>query len=188
MRQLDHTARRRIVKQLPPKRCQARSSRTGEQCRQWALVGGSVCQAHGGRAPQVRAAAEQAVSVAQALAEGRPRAAWEILGDVQHTSDVLFREARAKLVQGELSVADFDRLVQAMERTHRLTTSNVHAGLAERRARFEQGQANQMMAVFSRILARLELSREQRALVPAAVKAEVAPLLALDGEVVDDAH
>ena len=38
-------------------RCAARSKRTGQQCRRYAILGGTVCPSHGGRAPQVQAAA-----------------------------------------------------------------------------------------------------------------------------------
>lgn len=38
--------------------CTARSSRTGQPCRQHAIRGGYVCVAHGGLAPQVIAKAE----------------------------------------------------------------------------------------------------------------------------------
>lgn len=37
-------------------RCGATAS-SGEQCRRWAILGGSVCPTHGGSAPQVKAAA-----------------------------------------------------------------------------------------------------------------------------------
>lgn len=40
-------------------RCTARSSRTGEQCGAWAVRGATVCVAHGGGSPQVRAAAQR---------------------------------------------------------------------------------------------------------------------------------
>lgn len=51
------------------RRCKARSSRTGERCRQWAIKGGKVCPAHGGRAPQVAAAARRRVVEDQAAVE-----------------------------------------------------------------------------------------------------------------------
>lgn len=42
------------------RKCKARSSRTGKPCQHWAIHGGTVCQTHGGRAPQVqRKAAER---------------------------------------------------------------------------------------------------------------------------------
>lgn len=50
-----------------PRRCTARSRRQGGQCRAYAIKGGSICVAHGGRAPQVKAAAKRRLAVAAAL-------------------------------------------------------------------------------------------------------------------------
>lgn len=36
------------------RQCTARSTTTGERCRKSAIIGGTVCTSHGGRAPQVR--------------------------------------------------------------------------------------------------------------------------------------
>lgn len=44
---------------VPPKQCSAHSSRTGDRCRAYAIIGGSVCVTHGGAAPQVREAARK---------------------------------------------------------------------------------------------------------------------------------
>jgi hypothetical protein len=38
-------------------RCTAHSGRTGAPCKKWAIKGGTVCQTHGGGAPQVKQAA-----------------------------------------------------------------------------------------------------------------------------------
>jgi hypothetical protein len=46
---------------IAPKKCSAKSSRTGEPCKKYAIVGGSVCDTHGGRAPQVREAARRRI-------------------------------------------------------------------------------------------------------------------------------
>jgi len=51
-------------------KCQARSSRTGEPCKKWAVVGGTVCATHGGAAgtPARRAAEARLVDLrAQAI-------------------------------------------------------------------------------------------------------------------------
>lgn len=42
-----------------PRQCTATSKRSGERCRRWAVAGGKVCPNHGGKAPQVKRAAEQ---------------------------------------------------------------------------------------------------------------------------------
>lgn len=44
---------------VPSRRCSATSSRTGEPCKRWAIVGGNVCPTHGGSAPQVKEAARR---------------------------------------------------------------------------------------------------------------------------------
>src|SRR5215471_9498197 len=41
--------------------CHAHSSRTGKPCRNHAIAGGTVCRAHGGAVPNVRAAAEKRI-------------------------------------------------------------------------------------------------------------------------------
>jgi hypothetical protein len=40
-------------------RCVAHSTRSGKRCRRLAIVGGTVCPTHGGRAPQVQQAAQR---------------------------------------------------------------------------------------------------------------------------------
>lgn len=51
----------------PRVRCTAHSSRHGRRCQAWAMRGMTVCVAHGGKAPQVRDAADRRVMVAQAM-------------------------------------------------------------------------------------------------------------------------
>ena len=48
-----------LVEVSIPRRCTAHSSRTGKQCKQRAIRGGTVCVTHGGSAPQVIAAARR---------------------------------------------------------------------------------------------------------------------------------
>jgi hypothetical protein len=48
-----------MAKVRQARRCRARSSRTGEPCRSYAVVGGTVCTAHGGSSARVRVAAAQ---------------------------------------------------------------------------------------------------------------------------------
>jgi hypothetical protein len=56
--------------------CRAHRRKTGQRCRAYAIRGGWVCTAHGGRAPQVRRAADrrwEAYLVDQGLARQAPR-------------------------------------------------------------------------------------------------------------------
>lgn len=43
------------------RRCTARSGRTGERCKKAAIKGATVCGTHGGKAPQVKAAAKRRI-------------------------------------------------------------------------------------------------------------------------------
>ena len=70
-------------------KCTARPHRTGARCQHWPIHGGTVCQTHGGRAPQVRRIAqeriqetvERLVQPARLLREAA-RLAYSDLGDL----------------------------------------------------------------------------------------------------------
>lgn len=185
--------RQRVARQLPPVKCSARSSRSGQPCKRWAVIGGSVCPAHGGMAPQTRAKASARVALAEALADGERRPLWEILLDSIHVSDVLARREIADLrLAPEVTAEHVERLVAAIERSARLSRSGIDAGLAERRMKFDESTAAQMSAVFDRTMDLVGLTREQRARVPEALRTAIAEKLgigrapvAIQAEVVD---
>lgn len=177
-RTLNKTTRRRIQDEVPPKKCKAHSkTRGGAPCGTWAVIGADVCRMHGGMAPQVRAVAQERISLADALKSTPRRQPWEVLEDAAHIADVLMQDARLDIEHGRFTPAALDKLVAALDRAHRLSTTNVHAGLAERRQRFAEGQADQMHQVFTRVLAGLGLTPEQKALVPQLLKREIEGVL-----------
>lgn len=77
--------------------CTAHSSRTGERCRKAPIKGAAVCATHGGRAGQVRAAAEARVTAAKAQADAAAVLAHHGLTGVDDPLEelsLLAREAR----------------------------------------------------------------------------------------------
>lgn len=74
----------------PSRRCTATSSRTGERCKRQAILGGTVCASHGGRAPQVQRAAARRLALGEAIAE---------LHQLGHPIDVEPADAMLAMVQ-----------------------------------------------------------------------------------------
>jgi hypothetical protein len=92
------------------RRCTARANRTGVRCRRPAMHGLSICQSHGGRAPQVKAAGLRRVAEAKAqreLAKRLGRRAEEFSGEV-HAGQVMLREL-------ERAVAAADTLAEMVD-------------------------------------------------------------------------
>lgn len=181
MAKLDKTRRRRVQDQLPPQKCSARR-KTGEPCSQYRVIGASVCVMHGGRAPQVVAAAERRVTLAEALSTGDKRHPWEILEDGLHIVDLVMREVVLDVQErGSVTPQLLDKLISAVERAHRLAKVNLDAGIDQRRVRLAEAQAGQMHHMLTAVLSALHLTQEQKALVPDAVKRYV------DGELTQKA-
>lgn len=178
MARLDKNRRHRVRDVIPKAQCAAVVHRTGKRCVRAAMVGATVCYIHGGNAPQVRAAAEKRVTLAEAMVSGPKRQPYEVLEDALHAADLLMREAVFELGQsGTVTVALMDKFVQAFERAHRLAKVNMDAGIDQRRMRLAEAQAGQMHQVFTRVLAGLGLTAEQKALVPQLLKREIEGVL-----------
>lgn len=84
------------------RKCVGRSSRTGNPCKNWARKGGKVCNAHGGRAPQVVAAAARNVAEANVR-----RLAADIVKDATPVTDPLraLQALAGRLMAYEAAVA-----------------------------------------------------------------------------------
>jgi hypothetical protein len=119
---------------MEPRRCKARSSQTGEHCKAWAIRGGLVCRAHGGRAAQVKSAAEHR------LIETEARRAFGKLADVAKPVDNPF-EALATVAGEVVAWKNF-----AVERTPELEKLRYQGYTGE--------QLNAEVALFERALDR----------------------------------
>lgn len=152
------------VRLVASQQCRAKSVRSGEQCRRRAIMGGTVCRFHGGSAPQVKAAAAARVTLAEAMASGDRRPAWEIFADALHAADILMLDARVKL-ESEVTVEQLNRFAEALERAQRFAKMFLDAGVDERQTRIAEAQALMLVGVIRAVLDDLDLSPEQRARV-----------------------
>jgi hypothetical protein len=159
----------------PRPRCTARSKRTGEHCRGWAMVGQTVCRMHGGAAAQNRQAAERRQQEAQAeaavIAYGLPREVdahtalleelWRTAGHVAWLSlqvqQMQDHELHVRVGGGEMSEPRQEahiwiRLYQE-ERKHLAGVARdcIKAGIEERRIKLAEDQA-ELIATYTRAL------------------------------------
>lgn len=98
----------------PAKVCTARRQ-DGEPCRAPAIKGGSVCRVHGGRAPQVRAAAARRLAEGSVLA--RLEAAGELVADEPPVETLarLIRVTRSYMLILEAEMAEVVALYGPVE-------------------------------------------------------------------------
>ncbi|MCO7238408.1 hypothetical protein [Aeromicrobium sp. CnD17-E] len=163
--------------------CPATSKRTGERC-QLRVIGGGPCRWHGGNAPQVRAAREARIFAAEALAAERLEvgpvpdvgAVLELaMGDAHLIKERLMEQL---VGEGYSNVAAQRAASEAIDRASRTAKAYADAGVDERRARVAESQVRlaesqgQLLArVVQIVLAGLQLTAEQQALVPTVVPA-----------------
>jgi hypothetical protein len=93
--------------------CTAKSSRSGKRCKAPAIRGGSVCQAHGGSAPQVRRAA------ALRLLAGVDAALDALLQDIHQKKDRRLRQAAYTDLLDRAGFKSAEKFI--IEEPHRLT-------------------------------------------------------------------
>jgi hypothetical protein len=188
------------------RRCTARSSQTGERCKKAAVLGGTVCENHGGAAPQVRAAAERRLAERAALRRldqvgVRPiqnplTALAELAEEAVALKSVLaqrvaalseFRyEGRSGTEQLRAEVALYER---AMDRAARLLRDWVQLGFDERLVRLSEEQGRQLAGVIDQVVSALldllvtdagvsidVVNRIRRERVPGVVRRAIAPL------------
>jgi len=158
------------------------TNRAGSPCGLRPIPGGTVCAWHGGKAPQVKAAAERRLLAAQITADATAVLAHEglepvedplgELGKLASSAQAMMHALGARV--NELNdVEHFDlkstpqlRVVvelyeRAMDRTHRLLDSLVKHGYAERQVALAESEALLVAGVIRRVLAGLGLTKAQ---------------------------
>jgi hypothetical protein len=102
-------------------RCTAKAKRSGEQCRNWAKPGLTVCPSHGVTGNGARKADER-LTLAQLLSAD-PRHPWQVIIDATATLDAIMRSHRVEILAGEtITVDQLDRLIQYSQAAHHMAT------------------------------------------------------------------
>ncbi|QZY83673.1 hypothetical protein K7G68_08915 [Micrococcus luteus] len=168
---------------MKPRRCKAHTT-AGNPCRRAPILGGEVCPSHGGRAPQVKAAAERR-HAAQALeADARAVLAFEAvepIADPVLALAELAAEVRATLralgqrvnalqdpryvspLGTEQTRAELTLLGQYQDRLARMLTALGQFDLDDRRVRITEAQAAVVVQVLDRLFAFLDLEPQRKA-------------------------
>lgn len=173
--------------------CSATAKSTGKPCKRRAAPGGTVCEVHGGAAPQVASKADQRAALAQAERiaarvgvildpedpyEGaaaamrqarqlayRLGAAVDAIGDedLRYEHEKGGEQVRAELTAYQRAIADQGQLAIAL----------IRAGLDERLVDLAQARAEIITAVLLAVLDALGLDEAQRETALAAADAEL---------------
>jgi hypothetical protein len=180
---------------VPKVRCVAIARRSGFQCTRPAIAGATVCRAHGGAAPQVRAHALVRAELSK----------WTLGEAVDDPGEVLLRLVTQSRMRVDAYSAELEKLVaesptlrdalvgdamgefgkvgeyirglaqlESLERDRLATFASkaVQAGLGERQVRLAERQGEMLAAVLSRILdnSSLGLTAYQKELMPGVMR------------------
>ncbi|MDQ0030175.1 HGGxSTG domain-containing protein [Arthrobacter bambusae] len=176
--------------------CKA-TARSGEQCSNPPISGGTVCRMHGGSAPAVKAAAARRKAAEAVEAEAQAILAHEGFAGVESPLEELSRLANEALAVKNASAARVNALTsisttsklgveslavevalyeRAMDRAAKFLDMLTKSGFEERRLRVAEGTAGLVVQVLKAIFERLNLSPEQQALIPIVVPQELRAL------------
>jgi hypothetical protein len=181
-------------------KCTAKSTTTGKRCGKWPVRGSTVCEFHGGNAPQVKAKAKQRLETEKA-AKAAKRLAVHLEAD-ENPVDVLLAELRgsralAAYWEDRLADSGDDASVVAWvhtengsypgglsveaqlwqaERNRAIAVAKtcIQLGLEERRVRLAERDGAQIAAMIGSVLRQLGVFDDPRA--PDIVRAELRKL------------
>lgn len=148
-----------------PRRCTARSKRSGVQCRRWSTPGQLVCSFHGSKAPKAIAAAERRHVEAVAaeltasidLTDAEPLT--DVLGELSRVAGevVALKDQLVAMVAAAPvpDVAGLAALERALDRTAALLTAVTRLGIEDRVAQVEAAQLEEVHRAVVKTLADL---------------------------------
>lgn len=170
----------RPVPQFEP--CTA-TTRAQRRCKRRPIPGGHVCVMHGGKAPQVQAAAQRRLAAAKIEASAEADLAHYGITAIEDPLDELGKLASASTAMMNALGARVNSLTElehfdmknspdlkaevqmyerAMDRTHRLLDSLVRHGYAERQVTIAENEALLVAGVIRRVVAGLGLTPVQQ--------------------------
>lgn len=171
---------------MPNPVCTATCKATGERCRQRAMTGGTVCNKHGGMAPQVKRKAAARVAEAELLAQAKADPALAdmsppemLLAAAQDTARVvtMLRATGAGSTPEPAALDLFGQWLDRLTKAASVVVSSKADELAiAREQRVASGQARQLAEVMNLTLNALSLTPAQQARVPAALESALASL------------
>lgn len=147
--------------------CTARSKRSGVRCRRFPVPGASVCVIHGGKAPQVQAAAKERIQEA-AAADVVAKLVWKsdavpvtnavaalqlLAGQLQHAADVLGSELDA----GDLEPVRAAAWLRVLRELRTALSEMERLGIAGKSLEIEAGRVRLMAAAISAMFAVLDI-------------------------------
>lgn len=163
--------------------CVGTSKQAGRRCKLRPIPGGTVCAWHGGKAPQVKAAAERRLAAAKITASAEADLAHYGITAIEDPLDELGKLASASTAMMNALGARVNSLTElehfdmknspdikaevqmyerAMDRTHRLLDSLVKHGYMERQVTISENEALLVAGVIRRVVAGLGLTPAQQ--------------------------
>lgn len=166
-------------------KCTSKAKRTGVRCTKWPVKGATVCPSHGGKAPQVKAAAARRVVEGQALKAVSALGRWgpvtdplsalaDVAGEVTAVKDFL-RGLVEQIVErqsdplrvpddkgAEQMRAEFTAYMAMLNTTVGTLATIAKLNIDERMARIDEARAEMIREALRRAFAEAGLAGEQQ--------------------------
>lgn len=173
-------------------RCSAHANRTGVTCTRWAVRGAQVCPSHGGRAPQVKAAARRRLATQAAIRDLSELGYQPVtdpaaeLADLAGRAVALERWAESAVAQLGDDLTSTDRigaeevratlrlLERSLDRAGKLVQACAKLGLSERQIQLDESKARLVITLLTSAMRSVGVPPSMQAQLWAAVKIAIA--------------